>query len=351
MNHPNPTHGSQLDALADALAGYLRAQGLAGREPLQLSVLAGGQSNPTFRVQAGAGRDYVLRKKPAGALLASAHAIDREYRVMKALAGSGVPVPRMLAYCEDDSLLGTPFYVMEFLQGRVFMDQALPGMGGAERAAIYREMNRVIAALHAVDYGAAGLGDYGKHGNYVGRQIARWTRQCRESSLPVNEAMHQLMDWLPEHLPAGDETTLVHGDYRLDNLIFHPSEARVTGVLDWELSTLGDPLADLAYQCMGWRIPHDLWRGIGGLDLARLGIPQESDYVAWYAQATGRDATQHWEFYIAYNLFRMAAILHGIAQRAADGNAASTDAVETGRKASPLAELGWQAAQRYRPVG
>jgi aminoglycoside phosphotransferase (APT) family kinase protein len=277
MSAPNQDHGLSLDALSD----YLRAKGLLGMQPLALSVLAGGQSNPTFRLQAGAGRDYVLRKKPAGALLASAHAIDREYRVMQALANTEVPVPRMLDYCEDASLLGTPFYVMEFLPGRVFMDQALPGVSNAERDALYREMNRVIAALHGLDYAALGLADYGRSGNYVGRQIARWTRQCRESALPVNDAMQRLMDWLPAHLPPGDTTTLVHGDFRLDNLIFHPNEPRVIGVLDWELSTLGDPLADLAYQCMGWRIPHRLWRGIGGIDLQALGIPQERDYVRW----------------------------------------------------------------------
>ncbi|QNP50516.1 phosphotransferase [Diaphorobacter aerolatus] len=325
----------------------MRDKGLADAEPVKVSVLAGGQSNPTFRIDAGKNRHYVLRKKPPGTLIASAHAIDREFRVMQALANTGVPVPRMLDYCEDASLIGTPFFVMEFLEGRVFMDQALPGMTNAERTALYREMNRVIAALHAVDHKAVGLGDYGKEGNYVSRQIARWSRQCRESTLPVNASMHRLMEWLPAHLPEGDETTLVHGDYRLDNLIFHPSEARVIGVLDWELSTLGHPLADLAYQCMGWRIPHDLWRGIGGLDLAALGIPSEAQYVQWYGEATGRDAAGHWDFYIAYNLFRMAAILHGIAQRAAEGTAAAEDAVETGRKAGPLADLGWEAAQRY----
>ena len=328
----------------EALGDYLRAQGLAGSAPLDVRVLAGGQSNPTYRVTAGEGRDYVLRKKPPGALIASAHAIDREYRVMKALADTDVPV---LHYCEGSELLGTPFYVMEFLQGRVLMDQSLPGMHPDERRAIYREMNRVIAALHAVDYRAVGLGDYGKEGNYVGRQIARWSRQCRESTVPMNGAMHRLMDWLPEHLPASDETTLVHGDYRLDNLVFHPTEPRVIGVLDWELSTLGHPLADLSYQCMAWRIPPSLWRGIGGLDLAALGIPQEAEYIAWYGDATGRDAAGDWDFYIAYNLFRMAAILHGIAQRAADGNAAAEDAEETGAKAGPLAELGWESAQRH----
>lgn len=330
----------------EALAHYLQTQGLAGNGPLTLSPLLGGQSNPTFRLSAG-DCHYVLRKKPPGQLIASAHAIDREYRVMKALQNSDVPVPRMYAYCEDESIVGTPFYLMEFLDGHVLVDQSLPGMEPTQRGAVYREMSRVIAALHRVDYGAAGLASYGKPGNYFGRQITRWSRQCRESTLPVNEAMQKLIEWLPEHIPAGDETTLVHGDYRLDNLVFHPSEARVIGVLDWELSTLGHPLADLSYQCMAWRIPPALWRGIAGLDLAALGIPSEAEYVAMYAKATGRDPAEHWEFYLAYNLFRMAAILHGIAQRAADGNAAADDAVETGRKAGPLAELGWQCAQGY----
>ena len=330
----------------EALAHYLQTQGLTGNGPLTLSPLSGGQSNPTFRLSTGE-RHYVLRKKPPGQLIASAHAIDREYRVMKALQGSSVPVPRMFAYCEDESIVGTPFYLMEFLEGRVLVDQSLPGMAPSERGAIYREMNRVIAALHRVDYEAAGLASYGKPGNYFARQITRWSRQCRESTLPVNDAMQKLMEWLPEHIPAGDETTLVHGDYRLDNLVYHPTEARVIGVLDWELSTLGHPLADLSYQCMAWHIAPALWRGIAGLDLAALGIPSEAEYVAMYAKATGRDPAEHWEFYLAYNLFRMAAILHGIAQRAADGNAAADDAVETGRKAGPLAELGWQCARRY----
>lgn len=331
----------------DALGEYLRQQGLADAAPLSAKVLAGGQSNPSFHIDAGKGREYVVRKKPAGQLVASAHAIDREYRVMKALASSDVPVPQMLAFCEDDSLLGTPFYVMEFLHGRVMMDQSLPGMSPAERTAHYREMARVIGALHSVDYRAIGLGDYGREGNYVSRQIARWSRQCRESTVPMDAAMHQLMDWLPAHLPSGDATTLVHGDYRLDNLLFHPTEPRVLGVLDWELSTLGHPLADLSYQCMAWRIPPQLWRGIGGLNWAELGIPSEAEYIGWYSAATGRADLADWDFYQAYNLFRMAAILHGIAQRAKDGNASSADAEETGRKAGPLAELGWQCAQQH----
>jgi acyl-CoA dehydrogenase len=327
------------------LTDYLRAQGLAGDEAIAVAPLTGGQSNPTFRVTAG-DRAYVLRKKPAGQLAASAHAIDREYRVMQALQGSDVPVPRMLAYCEDETILGTPFYVMEFLQGRVFMDPALPGSTPAERGAIYREMGRVIAALHSVDPVAVGLADYGRTGQYVQRQIDRWSRQCRALSVPLDDDMRKLMDWLPAHVPPGDETTLVHGDYRIDNLVFHPSEARVIGVLDWELSTLGHPLADLAYHCMAWNVPPALWRGMGGLDLPALGIPTEAQYLADYSAATGRDVQGHWSFYMAYNLFRMAAILYGIAQRAADGSAASADAEETGRKAGPLARLGWEWAQR-----
>lgn len=328
------------------LQDYLRAQGLAGAEAIQVSPLTGGQSNPTFRITAG-GREYVLRKKPAGQLAPSAHAIDREYRVMRALQHSDVPVPRMLAYCEDASIVGTPFYVMDFLQGRVFMDPALPDSTPSERGAVYREMGRVMAAMHSVDHVAVGLADYGRTGRYVERQIDRWSRQCRALSVPMDDAMHRLMEWLPAHVPPGDETTLVHGDYRIDNLVFHPTEPRVIGVLDWELSTLGHPLADLAYHCMAWNVPPALWRGMGGLDLPALGIPTEAEYLADYRAATGRDAQRAWSFYMAYNLFRMAAILYGIAQRAADGSAASADAEETGRKAGPLARLGWEWAQRH----
>ena len=329
------------------LQKYLKDQGLTAGEPVQISVLAGGQSNPTYRVQAG-GRDLVLRKQPPGQLVAGAHAIDREYRVMQALAGSQVPVPAMRAYCDDASLLGTPFYLMDFVPGRMLMDPALPGMAPAERDAHYREMARVIAALHAVDVEVVGLTTYGKPGNYVARQINRWSRQTRELTVPISPAMEQLMDWLPHHVPQAEETTLVHGDYRLDNLLWHPTEPRVLAVLDWELSTLGDPLADLAYQGMGWRVPPELWRGIGGLDWVALGIPDEASYLRWYQDATGRDPTPLWEFYLAFNLFRMAAILYGIAQRAADGTAAAADAVETGAKAGPLAEMGWASAVRFQ---
>jgi acyl-CoA dehydrogenase len=314
---------------------------------LDVKPLTGGQSNPTWLLDDGT-RRMVLRKKPSGTLIPSAHAIDREYRVMRALRDSAVPVPEMLAYCDDETVVGTPFFLMEFLEGRVFVDQSLPGVSSPARGEMYRDMNRVIAALHGIDYGAVGLETYGKSGSYFSRQIARWSRQCAESALPLPAAMTRLITWLPLHIPSGDETALVHGDYRMDNLVFHPTQPRVIGVLDWELSTLGHPLADFAYQCMSWRIPRTLWRGIGGLDLASLGIPSETEYVKLYVEATSRDASEHWDYYLAYNLFRMSAILHGIAQRALAGSASASDAVETGAKAGPLAELGWECALAYQ---
>ncbi len=330
-----------------ALADLMRAQGLIGSGALVIDRLAGGQSNPTFKLSAGE-RRYVLRKKPPGQLLASAHAVDREYRVMAALRNSAVPVPEVCLYSDDPAVVGTSFYLMEFLDGRVLIDQSLPGMSRTERGAIYGEMNRVIAALHGVNPEAVGLSDFGRAGNYFSRQITRWTRQYRESRTGDIPAMESLMEWLPEHIPAGDQTVIVHGDYRLDNLVFHPTEPRIVGVLDWELATLGHPLADFAYHCMSWHIPADLWRGIGGLDLPALGIPSETDHVRRYCDATGAKALEHWDFYLAYNLFRIAAILQGIAKRALDGSAAASDAEQTGRKASPLAEIGWRFAQSYQ---
>ena len=329
-----------------ALAQWMHGQGLLDRTELNIRALTGGQSNPTFRLTSGA-QQYVLRKKPPGPLLPSAHAVDREYKVMKALQGSDVPVPKVFTYCEDDSVVGTPFFLMEFLDGRVMVDQSLPGMSPLERRAIYEEMNRIIAALHKVDPAAVGLADFGRAGNYFGRQIARWSRQYQDTRTEEIKALDALIEWLPAHIPPGDQTTIVHGDYRLDNLVFHPTEPRALGLLDWELSTLGHPMADFAYHCMSWHIPATLWRGIGGLDLQALGIPTEREYIDLYSRATGLDGFEHWDFYIAYNLFRMAAILQGIARRAVDGTAASADAIETGSKARPLAEIGWKYAQRY----
>jgi len=329
-----------------ALADLLRSRGIAVPGALRAQRLAGGQSNPTYRLL-GAERGIVLRHKPLGPVLPSAHAIDREVRVMGALRESEVPVPQVYVYCEDTAVVGAPFYLMEFLDGRVLVDQSLPQMAPAERAEIYDEMNRVIAALHRVDPASVGLADFGRPGNYFARQIARWSRQYQESRTEDIAAMDRLIDWLPQRVPPGEQAAVVHGDYRLDNLVFDAQEPRVIGVLDWELATIGHPMADFSYHCMGWHIPATLWRGIGGLDLRALGLPEERDYRRRYAERTGAIGFEHWDFYLAYNLFRMAAILQGIARRARDGSAAAADAAETGRKALPLARLAWQAAQRY----
>lgn len=306
---------------------------------LEVSPLIGGQSNPTYKISCG-NQHAVLRKKPSGKLLPSAHAIDREYRVMQALSKTEVPVPKMLSYCEDDSIVGAPFYLMSFLDGRVFNDQSLPHLSQSDRGAIYQEMNRVIAAIHQVDYQAIGLESFGKPGNYFARQVGRWSRQVQDSTIPIPAALTKLMEWLPHHIPTDDETTLVHGDFRLDNMIFDHHENKVIGVLDWELSTLGHPMADFSYQCMAWRIPPTLWRGIGGLDLIGLGIPSEQEYIRWYETNFGRTIGYDWNFYMAYNFFRIAAILHGVAQRAVDGNASASDATENGQKSGLLAKIG-----------
>jgi aminoglycoside phosphotransferase (APT) family kinase protein len=331
---------------AARLATYLHSRAIIDSADMRITQLTGGQSNPTYLIQSG-DRRLVLRTKPQGVLLQSAHAVDREYRVLHALRESDVPVPSVYLYCDDLLVIGTPFYVMEYLEGRVFMDQSLPGVTREERSVIYQEMLRVIAALHGVDYRAVGLEDFRKPGSYFHRQISRWTRQYRDSRTEDIPAMNALMEWLPRHIPENEETTIVHGDCRLDNLVFHPTEPRVIGVLDWELSTLGHPLADFSYHCMSWHIPASLWRGIGGVDLEVLGIPSEADYVSQYCSAAGRAAWAYWDFYMAYNLFRMAAILQGIAKRALDGTAASKNAIETGRKAGPLAEIAWGFAERY----
>lgn len=311
--------------------------------PLQIETLVGGQSNPTFKVISGT-KQFVLRKKPDGKLMPSAHAIDREHRVMSALTKTNVPVPNMLAYCEDESIVGTPFFLMSYIDGRTFTDQSLPGLRKEDRAAIYAEMNRVLAAIHAVDYQSLGLDSFGKPGNYFSRQVGRWSRQVQESTIPIPAALKKLMDWLPLNIPIDDETTLVHGDFRLDNMIFDHNENKVIGVLDWELSTLGHPIADFSYQCMSWRIPPSLWRGINGLDLDELGIPSEAKYIKMYESNTGRKVEADWDFYMAYNFFRIAAILHGVAQRAVDGNASATDAAENGGKSGLLAEIGLTCA-------
>jgi len=345
------THAIDTQALAAWLSAHV--PGFTG--PLSLEMFKGGQSNPTYKLLTPT-RAYVLRAKPGpvAKLLPSAHAIEREYAVMRGLHGTQVPVARMVALCEDESVIGRAFYVMEFVQGRVLWDQTLPGMERAERSAIYDEMNRVIAALHTVDYTAQGLASYGRPGNYFDRQIGRWSKQYVASITEPITAMEKLMDWLPAHMPASarDEshTCIVHGDYRLDNMMFHPTEPRVLAVLDWELSTLGHPLADFSYHCMAWHIPPGSFRGIGGVDLQALGIPTEADYIARYCERTGITTPEalaaDWNFYLAYNLFRMAAILQGIAKRVQAGTASSPQAAASAAGARPLAEMAWKFAQQ-----
>ena len=340
-----------------ALEAYLRTRidGFSG--PLTVEQFKGGQSNPTFKLIA-TGKTYVLRSKPglAAKLLPSAHAIDREFRVMSGLAGSDVPVAKMHTLCEDESVIGRAFYVMDFVEGRVLWDPQLPGMTPEQRAAIFDEMNRVMAALHKVDFSGAGLSEYGKHEGYLARQIARWSKQYRASETESIPAMDALIEWLPAHIPAGEATSIVHGDYRLDNVIFHANEPRILAVLDWELSTLGHPLADFAYHCMAWYLPRGAGRGLGGVDLAGSGIPKVQDYIARYCERTGRpeyyDARSgargipNFEFYMAYNMFRMAGILQGIMKRVVDGTAASAQAVAMGKSTRPIAEQGWAVAKQ-----
>jgi aminoglycoside phosphotransferase (APT) family kinase protein len=323
-----------------------RLEGVQG--PLTLEQFTIGQSNPTFRITAGNGWRCVLRKKPAGVLLPSAHAVEREFRVITALHAVGFPVARPILLCEDSTVIGTPFYLMEFVEGRGLWDQALPGMAPAERHAIWDELNNVMARLHALDFRVLGLSDYGKTGNYLERQIARWSRQYRSTDTDQIEAMDRLIEWLPLNIPPGDETTVVHGDFRLDNVIFHPTEPRILAVLDWELSTLGDPMADFAYLATSWHMPTSIFPSIAGLDHRALGIPLEREFVEAYCKRRGRPAVDPsvWNYYIAFNLFRIAAIAHGVGRRAHDGNASNAAAAEVGRKAGPIAQVAWSLVER-----
>ena len=345
------SHAFNVQALQTHLERHL--PGFAG--PLQVEQFKGGQSNPTYKLITP-GTAYVMRSKPgpAAKLLPSAHAVEREYRVMKALHGTGVPVPRMHLLCEDESVIGRAFCVMEFVHGRVLWDQSLPGMDVAGRNAVYDEMNRVIAALHSVDVSAVGLQDYGRPGNYFERQIGRWSKQYLASVTEPIAAMDQLLAWLPTHLPAtaldNSQVSVVHGDFRLDNLVFDADRPQVLAVLDWELSTLGHPLADFSYHCMAWHIPPGVFRGIGGLDHAALGIPSELEYVRRYCARTGRSSPEavmaDWNFYLAYNLFRLASITQGIAKRVVEGIASSTQARATGAATRTLAEMAWRFAEK-----
>jgi aminoglycoside phosphotransferase (APT) family kinase protein len=329
------------------LASWLQSHVPGFQGPMTVEQFKGGQSNPTFMLTAG-GQRYVLRRKPLGDLLPSAHAVDREFRVISALAGTDVPVAKAHALCEDASVIGSMFYVMDHVEGRILWNPTLPGLSPAERGAHYDEMNRVMAALHRVDPAAIGLADYGRPGAYLERQVARWTRQYQAAETEPIEAADRLMTWLPRHMPAEGQSRIVHGDYRLDNVIFHPTEPRIVAVLDWELSTLGDPLVDFAYHCMTWHMPVGRSRGLGDANLAELGIPAEADYRALYMRRTGRSTPvpeADWNYYLVFNMFRLVGILQGIAKRAEQGNASNASAVETGKRARPLAEQAWALAQ------
>jgi aminoglycoside phosphotransferase (APT) family kinase protein len=328
-----------------ALARWMQAKvpGYAG--PLTVLQFKGGQSNPTYRLETP-NRAYVLRRKPFGALLPSAHAVDREYRLITALHGTGFPVPLTYGLCEDPEVIGAVFYVMEAVEGAIHWDGALPGMKPAERRRVYEAMIGALARLHNVDYEAIGLADYGRPGNYFARQVERWTKQYRASETDRIEAAENLIAWLPKTVPEQTRVSIVHGDYRLDNMVLSPDGSRVAAVLDWELSTLGDPLADFSYLLMQWVMPSDGRSGLAGLDLAALGIPSMEEAAALYCRQTGREGVPALDWYFAYNLFRLTGIVQGIAGRVRDGTAASAQAAEMAARAPRLAEAAWSFAQR-----
>ncbi len=325
------------------LEAYLRKQIPDFGAPLTIQQFGGGQSNPTFLLTAG-GKRYVLRKKPPGQLLKSAHQVDREFRIMKALARTDVPVPRMHVLCEDESVIGTAFYVMDFLEGRIFRDPQLPDVAPTERAAIYDSMNDVLARLHKVDFARVGLGDYGKPGNYFERQIARWITQYRAAQTTDIPDMERLIEWMPRHIPDDGSVSIAHGDYRLENSIFHPSEPRMIAVLDWELSTIGHPLADLAYNCMGHHVMNPRQGGLVGIDHAAMGIPTERAYIAKYCERVGRREIKNWSFYVSFSIFRLASIAQGVYKRGLDGNASSESAATAGNSCQFLAAHAWRLA-------
>lgn len=336
MTHPHP-----LDLPAESLAAYLEANVAGFLGPLTATKFKGGQSNPTYRIDAASGT-YVLRRKPPGQLLPSAHAVDREFRVLQALHGTAVPVAQPLHLCIDESIIGSMFYLMAFVDGRIFWDPSLPDLDPAGRAGIYTGIIDAMAALHTIDPAAVGLGDYGKPGSYFERQIRRWSEQYRASETQPIDAMDALIDALPARCPGDDGVVaLAHGDFRIDNLMFHSDEPRVIAIVDWELSTLGHPLADLGYFCMALRLPRNpALPGLAGLDRAALGIPDEAALLARYSQVTGRPIPADWPFVLAFSFFRLAAIAQGVAKRAQQGNASSEQAMQAGRMTGMLATLG-----------
>ncbi len=325
-----------------ALERYLAEQVPGFLGPIRVTQFESGQSNPTFLLSAATG-DYVLRKKPPGRLLPSAHMVEREYRVMLALRETAVPVPPVLLLCSDERIIGTPFFLMAYVPGRIFRHPWLPEAAPGERPAIYEAMVDVLASLHGVDYRAVGLEAFGKPGNYYSRQIARWSEQYLAAKTDEVPAMDRLATWLPAHVPAGDDTSLVHGDYRLENLIFHPTEPRIVAVVDWELSTLGHPLGDLAYNCLAYHLEPDLL-GLSSPADDTTGIPDENAQVEAYCRRTGRVNIPHWNFYVAFSLFRLASILQGVYARGLQGNASSEQALQRGAAARRIAERGWEVA-------
>ena len=337
--------GQEIDA--GRLDAWMRANvdGYAG--PLTIAQFKGGQSNPTYKLTTPR-QTYVLRRKPPGVLLPSAHAVDREYKVITALHGQGFPAPRTFGLCTDDAVIGTWFYIMDCVEGRVIWDATFPDVSREERPKYFDAMNATIAQLHMIDVAQAGLSDFGKPGNYFARQIGRWSRQYLEDTDAGRvPAMDRLVEWLPNNIPPGDEVSVVHGDYRCDNMIFHPTEPRVLAVLDWELSTLGHPLADFSYHLMMYRMPQAATAGLAGYDLAALNIPSEADYVADYCARTGRSGgIPDVDFYVAYNLFRLGGIIHGIRGRVIRGTAASAHAKKTAEGVEMLADLAWAQAEK-----
>ncbi len=332
----------------EPLARYLRKNVDGFDGDLGVRQFKGGQSNPTFLLTAGDQR-YVMRKKPPGKLLPSAHQVEREYRIMAALAKTAVPVPEVLTLCEDPDVIGTPFYVMELVDGRIFRNPLMPDAASSEeRSQIIDAMNDTLAKLHQVDFVSAGLGDFGKPGNYMARQISRWSKQYEASKTDDIEPMNRLMQWLPENIPSDDSSSIAHGDFRLENMIVHPTEPRVLAVLDWELSTIGHPLADLGYNCMLYHLPAGDFAGSGyvGHDLAELGIPSERDYVSAYCRRVGRESVPNLEFFVAFSLFRLAGIVQGVYKRGLDGNASSETALRYGPMVHFLAGVAWELAEK-----
>lgn len=351
LSHPlSPKRARPFEpAFAPTVCQWLSSRLPGDWRRARLQAFTRGQSNPTYLVDAGF-KQYVLRKKPTGALPPFAHAIDREFKVLEALARSSVPVPRPRLYCDDESVIGTCFYVMDHVDGRVFADPRLPDLTPAERSTAYESFVQCLARLHKIDPATVGLASFGKIGRYYERQFYRWSRQYRLTETETIPAMERLLAWLPNHLPTLETVAIVHGDYRFENVIFHPREPRVIAVLDWELATLGDPLSDIAYAALWHRLPPHAFGGLGGVDLASTGIPDENSLLAAYGAATQRLPTSDWSFYIAFAFFRLAAILQGVRRRALDGNAAAPDALERGLLASLCAELGWQAASSDKTV-